>query len=131
MRSFAWESRGHRLAPKRVLIVDDDPLTRGLVRDFLDRAQYEVGEAVGTTEGLLQAKMHHPHVILLDLMMPGIDGFEVRRSLKLESETRDIRSPDQNFPRRSGNLSNVRLAELLFRIPTTCAREYFSGNLKR
>ncbi len=78
------------MSAKRVLIVDDDPLIRRQVRDVLTATDYEVSEGVDGPDGLRKAKSEHPHVILLDLTMPGIDGYEVCRSLKRAPETQDI-----------------------------------------
>ncbi len=81
---------GYRVTAKRVLIVDDDPLTRRLVRDVLTTSGYEVSEGVDGPDGLQKVTTQPPHVILLDLLMPGIDGYEVCRSLKRNPKTREI-----------------------------------------
>ena len=78
------------MAAKRVLIVDDDPIVRQVVRDILEIAEYEVSEAVDGPDGLVKAEALRPDVILLDLMMPCMDGYEVCRALKLKPETRRI-----------------------------------------
>jgi CheY-like chemotaxis protein len=78
------------MAGRRVLIVDDDPMVRRLVRDYLEIAEYEVSEAVDGSDGQIKAEAQHPDIILLDLVMPGVDGYEVCRALKLNPKTRDI-----------------------------------------
>ncbi len=78
------------MAQKRVLIVDDDGVIRGLIRHFLEIADYEVVEAADGNVGLAKAAQFHPEVILLDVRMPGLDGYEVCRRLKANPETRQI-----------------------------------------
>jgi putative two-component system response regulator len=65
-----------------VLVIDDDPLARELARESLAEIGCEVIEAADGLEGLLAARRHEPDLILLDIRMPGIDGWEVCRSLK-------------------------------------------------
>ena len=74
----------------RVLIIDDDPLNRRVVRTFLEAAGYEMHDAGDGPEGLEQAALRHPDAIVLDLLLPGMDGFAVCRRLKANPTTRDI-----------------------------------------
>ncbi len=76
--------------PDRVLIVDDDHVVRRMAREILEIAEYEVLEAADGMDGLDKAAQSRPAVILLDLMMPGIDGYETCRGLKDNPATRDI-----------------------------------------
>jgi DNA-binding response OmpR family regulator len=66
----------------RVLIVDDDPLTRDLVRAVLEDAPYDVDFAVDGRHALDLARENAPDLILLDVMMPGINGFQVAEALR-------------------------------------------------
>jgi DNA-binding response OmpR family regulator len=66
----------------RVLIVDDDPLIRGVVRAVLEDGSYVLEEAASGEEALRAADKHPPDVVLLDVMMPGLNGFEVAARLK-------------------------------------------------
>jgi CheY-like chemotaxis protein len=66
----------------RVLIVDDDPLIRGVVRAVLEDGSYVLEEAASGEEALEVADLHPPDVVLLDVMMPGINGFEVAARMK-------------------------------------------------
>jgi CheY-like chemotaxis protein len=78
------------MAMTRILVVDDDRLIRQMVRDLLEIADFAVGEAVDGADGLVQAAAFHPDVILLDLMMPDMDGYAVCRSLKADPITHAI-----------------------------------------
>ena len=73
-----------------VLIVDDEPTARTMLRLILVRAGFEVLEAQDGTEALDMVRRQLPDVMLLDIMMPGIDGFEVCRILRAENETTDL-----------------------------------------
>lgn len=74
-------TRGATRRP-RVLIVDDDPLIRGVVRAVLEDASYDLDEAADGEEALRVAIKHPPDVVLLDVMMPGLNGYEVAAALK-------------------------------------------------
>ena len=71
---------------KRVLIVDDDTKTVELVRLYLKRDGYKVLTAEDGVEAVRLARESHPDLIVLDLMLPALDGFEVCRTLRKESD---------------------------------------------
>ena len=73
------------MAGKRVLVVDDDVKTVELVKLYLNRDGYRVLTAYDGTEALRLAREGHPDLIVLDLMLPGIDGLEICRTLRGES----------------------------------------------
>src|SRR4051812_21970905 len=73
-----------------VLIVDDEEANRILLRDPLEAHGYEIAEAENGPQALQQVAQRHPDVILLDVMMPGMDGFEVCRHLKQDLHTAPI-----------------------------------------
>jgi two-component system cell cycle response regulator len=80
------------LAPAKVLIVEDNPQGLELLEVYMEDLQPEV-TVLGATNGLEALEMverHHPDLILLDIMMPRMSGFEVCRHLKGNPETRDI-----------------------------------------
>jgi len=68
--------------PTRILVVDDDPKIRTVVRRGLAYEGYRVVEAASGEEGLEKAREHLPDLVVLDVMMPGIDGLEVTRRLR-------------------------------------------------
>ena len=73
-----------------ILVVDDDPANLGLLFDYLKRADYRVLVAEDGQSALKRVSDANPDLILLDVMMPGIDGLEVCRRLKAEKKTRNI-----------------------------------------
>lgn len=74
----------------RILIADDTPASLSLLASVLEPHGYEILTATNGREALQLAARAQPDVILLDVMMPGHDGFYVCRELKAEPETRDI-----------------------------------------
>ena len=76
--------------PIRVAVVDDDPDMVKAIRIILNLAGAEVLEAISGVTGYLLVKRELPDAVLLDIMMPDIDGFEVCRKLKLNPSTKDI-----------------------------------------
>jgi len=71
---------------KRILVVDDDVKTVELVRLYLDQEGYEVLAAYDGVEALRLARGSYPDLIILDLMLPDLDGLEVCRTLRRESD---------------------------------------------
>jgi len=74
------------MAGKKILVVDDDAKTVELVKLYLNRDGYRVLTAYDGAEALRLARESHPDLIVLDLMLPGIDGLEVCRILRKESD---------------------------------------------
>jgi len=73
-----------------ILAVDDDPLMLKLIRDIGDKAGYEVITAADGKQGVEAALKHKPALILMDIMMPVMDGYAAVGQLKSQPETRDI-----------------------------------------
>src|SRR5580704_538003 len=73
-----------------VLVVDDEEQNRSLLRDPLEARGYEVTEAESGMQALKEVAATPPDAILLDLMMPKMDGFEVCRRLRANAETARI-----------------------------------------
>ncbi len=78
------------LVSKTILIVDDNSQNLQLLSEYLDNANYKVSIATNGKKAIAIAKALQPDLILLDVMMPGVDGFDVCRQLKNESTTQDI-----------------------------------------
>jgi CheY-like chemotaxis protein len=75
---------------RKLLIADDEPGIRSLVRMTLESDVYEIVEAANGEEALASARQLHPELVLLDVMMPKLDGFEACRQLKEDPATADI-----------------------------------------
>ncbi|HKA66466.1 MAG TPA: response regulator transcription factor [Solirubrobacterales bacterium] len=68
-------------SPGTVLVVDDEPTIVEVVGRYMERAGYEIYRAADGPEALRLAGMHRPDLVVLDVMLPGIDGLEVMRQL--------------------------------------------------
>src|SRR5213595_485781 len=68
-----------------ILVVDDEPKITQLVRDYLERAGFAVRSARDGPEALMRARTDHPDLVVLDLGLPGLDGFEVTNRLRRDS----------------------------------------------
>ena len=75
---------------KTILIIEDDKFLRELIVRKLNEEDFEVSEAVDGEEGIKKIKEEKPDLILLDLILPGIDGFEVLSQMKKESTLASI-----------------------------------------
>lgn len=75
---------------KKVLCIEDEPEMIDLIKLILERKGFEVLGAVGGKEGLEVIRREMPDLILLDLMMPGVDGWEVFRQMRADEQLKDI-----------------------------------------
>jgi CheY-like chemotaxis protein len=75
---------------KKVLIVDDDPISSKLIGYFLEKENFSLDSASNGKKGIKRALENPPDIILLDLMMPGLDGFQFLSELKKEEPTSRI-----------------------------------------
>ncbi|HEX9044526.1 MAG TPA: response regulator, partial [Candidatus Limnocylindrales bacterium] len=82
--------RGAHDRPEAVLVIEDDPSAVRLLRAYLEPEGYRVQVAADGEHGLDDARSRPPAAILLDVLLPGIDGWEVLRRLKADRELRDI-----------------------------------------
>lgn len=71
-------------------MVDDEPDITHLVKFTLEKRGFEVLVASDGHSGIEMAKREHPDLILMDMMMPGMSGYEACQCLKAEAETKDI-----------------------------------------
>jgi two-component system alkaline phosphatase synthesis response regulator PhoP len=83
-------TKEERQMPKKILVCDDEPYILMALTDAVEMEGYECVTAVNGKEAVERAKEEHPDLILLDVMMPYKDGFEVCRELKDDEMTRDI-----------------------------------------
>lgn len=73
-----------------ILVVDDNRITTKLLRRYLEANGYDAKEAYDGVECLEFVEQQHPDAIVLDVMMPRLDGYETVRRLKANEDTRDI-----------------------------------------
>ncbi len=78
------------MAGERILLVEDNPVNRRLAQFLLKSHGYIVFEATTGEEALELARIHRPDLILMDLQLPGLDGFQTARILKGEAFTKEI-----------------------------------------
>lgn len=78
------------MADKRILAIEDHEENRRLLRDLLTSFGYELIEAVTGEEGLTAAETERPDLILMDIQLPGIDGYETTRRIKANPMLRNI-----------------------------------------
>jgi signal transduction histidine kinase len=83
-------SDAYQFSPGRVLVVDDEAPNRLLLRELLEAQGHQATEAADGEQALKEARSSAPDVILLDVMIPKLDGFEVCRRLKAEDRTAPI-----------------------------------------
>ena len=69
----------------RILVVEDHEDNRRILRDLLTSVGFQLIEAETGPDGVQMAKVHQPDLILMDLQLPGIDGYEAARQIKAES----------------------------------------------
>jgi len=78
------------MARKQILIVDDEPHIVNLVKLSLDRNRYNVSGAYSAREALRIVESQVPDVIIVDIMMPGVNGYELCQALRENSDTKHV-----------------------------------------
>jgi two-component system cell cycle response regulator DivK len=78
------------MAGKRILVVEDNEENRNLLRDLLTAFDYELIEALTGEEGIAAAERERPDLILMDIQLPGIDGYETTRQIKANPTLKHI-----------------------------------------
>lgn len=75
---------------QKILIVDDSPTERYFLTDILVKNGYSVSTAENGEEAMLKIKADKPQLILMDIVMPGQNGFQVTRAITKDPETQDV-----------------------------------------
>lgn len=75
---------------KKILIIEDDKFIRDLIGQQLLKEGYDISEAIDGNEGLELLKKESPDLILLDIILPGMDGFSFLAQIKSEEKTKNI-----------------------------------------
>ena len=90
VRSEAERKAGHMNRIRTILVVDDSPTERHVLQDLLARAGYEVVESGSGEDAIAKARSLRPDLILMDVVMPGLNGFQATRAISRDPETRTI-----------------------------------------
>src|SRR6185503_5258061 len=77
--------------PPTILVVDDHSINRKLIKAVLSDGEYRVLEAADGSEGLAKARIELPDLVITDILMPAMDGFEFVRQLRVDSSTAQTR----------------------------------------
>jgi len=81
---------GAKGASKRILVVDDSPTERHVLNDMLTKSGYEVMTSDNGEDAIQKAKVLKPDLIVMDVVMPGLNGFQATRAISRDPETRTI-----------------------------------------
>jgi two-component system cell cycle response regulator DivK len=73
-----------------ILVIEDHEENRRILRDLLTSAGYEMVEAVTGEDGLRMAEARRPDVVLMDIALPGLDGYEATRRMRADSSLRGV-----------------------------------------
>jgi len=82
--------QGRTMAIRKILIVDDSPTERHVLNDMLTKSGYEVVASDNGEDAILKAKLLKPDLILMDVVMPGLNGFQATRAISRDPDTRSI-----------------------------------------
>ncbi len=85
------EGAEEHAAARKILVVEDNPDAAATMRDFLELSGHEVELATSGTDGVAAAREFHPEIVLCDLGLPGMDGYQVAKALKRDPGTASAR----------------------------------------
>ena len=83
---YYLEQLYNQIMAKKILVIDDEPQIVEICSDYIKAAGYEVISAANGIEGLLKSRQEKPDLIVLDIMMPEMDGFEFCRTIRREND---------------------------------------------
>ena len=84
------KKQGRKMSIRKILIVDDSPTERHVLNDMLTKSGYEVVASDNGEDAILKAKSLKPDLILMDVVMPGLNGFQATRAISRDPDTRSI-----------------------------------------
>ena len=84
------KKQGGKMSIRRILIVDDSPTERHVLNDMLTKSGYEVMASDNGEDAIQKAKSLRPDLILMDVVMPGLNGFQATRAISRDPDTRAI-----------------------------------------
>ena len=89
-RASDAERKGATMAIRKILIVDDSATERHMLNDLLTKAGYDVIASENGEDAIVKARQAKPDLILMDVVMPGLNGFQATRAISRDPETKSI-----------------------------------------
>jgi len=89
-RSTQPGRKGATMGIKRILVVDDSATERHMLKDLLTKAGYDVFSSENGEDAIVKARQMKPDLILMDVVMPGLNGFQATRAISRDPETKAI-----------------------------------------
>jgi twitching motility two-component system response regulator PilH len=90
VRSSDGERKGAPMGIRKIMVVDDSATERHMLRDLLTKAGYEVVSCENGEDAIVKARQVKPDLILMDVVMPGLNGFQATRAISRDPETKSI-----------------------------------------